>query len=365
MPSIEALVSLSNVLHVDPAEVLERVRLRAEGDSTAACDLQELGQRAERLLWAGDHRGALGAYDALLGRLAAAPPATDDDARHMAARIELKRAVACRECRAWQASEASAKRAIALARNVSAIQSEAFMVLASLYAQQDSLELAELTARRGIALSQDSDPGLQGLAWMQLGQVLVRAERFEEARTAYLEARRFAIQARDPLNRVRIEGAVGSCLFALGRHAQAEKRFRTAVDLARKYDDPAAEARWLIELGRLALLAGRLDEADRLAVASLRLSKAAGRALAIFLGEWLRHQIAGRRPAQPADRHRVAFLKRLYFRVQEHTGIDGVREFRETFLPTKSPREESIPRAPVSAAPARGSVGRTARGALR
>ena len=60
LPNVEALVSLSNVLHVNPMEILERVHLA----SPAPIDLTGLGfdelrLRAEQFFWASDYRSAL------------------------------------------------------------------------------------------------------------------------------------------------------------------------------------------------------------------------------------------------------------------------------------------------------------------
>lgn len=341
MPTIEALVSLSDVLHVNPSAILERVHLASPVPvDLTGLDSEELGRRAESLFWAGDFRGALAVYDAMHQRLALDPPADPEIARRLEVKVEIERAVCLRHLSALHAAEVSAKRAVGLARGTPRLQAEAFMVLAALHSHQSHLDLAELEADRAVVLSKDGDPKVEGQAWAQKGNVLARAERFPEARRAFLEARRLAIRARSSHDRVKAEGNLGSCFLALGKRAEAKDRFRTAVDLARKYDDPVAEASWLIELGNVALADDEMTEADRYAEAALRIAKPSDRVLTIFRGEWLRHRIAKRKDPGDDDRHRIAYLRRLYVRVQEHRGIDAIREFREAVLDAEIRREE-------------------------
>jgi len=201
-------------------EVLERVGL----STTAPVDLtdhshEQLRQQAEQFFWAGDYRRALSVYDAMYQRVLLEPPGDPEEATRMEARIEINRAVTLRQCSALQASEASAKRAVELAKNVPDLQAEAFIVLASLYSHLGMLEFAELAAGRALALTRDGEPGLLGQAWNQMGNTLQRAHRFDESREAFLEARKLAIRTREHRLHVKAEGNIGSCLLAIGRRA--------------------------------------------------------------------------------------------------------------------------------------------------
>jgi hypothetical protein len=94
---------------------------------------------------------------------------------------------------------------------------------------------------------------------------------------------------------------------------------------------PASEALWTLELARLAHGLGQLEEADAQARSALRLAKSIDHRLTIFRAEWLRHVIRRRLDPLDTDRHRVAYLKRLYSRLDDHRGIDEVQEFREAY----------------------------------
>ncbi len=343
LPGLEVLLSITAVLHVEPAEIFERIKLQG---TTAPIDLsgvsmEDLRRRAEQLFWSGDYRSALTVYDAMLGRLVLDPPAESGAQRRAEARIEIDRAVTYRECSALRAAETSGKRAAQLAHGVAGLQAEAYMVLASLHSHEGFLDLASVEIERAASLAASESPRLQGQTWMQKGNILHRLKEYEKARQAFLQARRFALSARDYHDVVRIEGNIGACLFDLGRHAAAEKQFIKAVDLARKHADPAMEASWLVELGRLALHGGALDAADRYASAALRIAKPGERVLTVFRAVWLQHLLAKRRDPNDCDRHRLAHLKRLYVRVRNHQGLDIIQEFTRAVLGASASKGDS------------------------
>ena len=58
--------------------------------------------------------------------------------------------------------------------------------------------------------------------------------------------------------------------------------------------------------------------------------------LTSFRGEWLKHQIQRKRDPSDPDRHRVAYLKRLFTRLAEHRGITEVQEFKQTYCSSSS-----------------------------
>lgn len=333
LPGLEALVSLSGVLNVEPLEVLERVRLaNAVPVDVTGLSWDELNARAEGFFWAGNYRSALAVYDAMFDRTLL-DPAEDLSVRaRCQARVEINRAVALRRCSALRAGMASAQRAVQLAKGLPELQAEAYMVLASLLSHEGLLVLAEDAVARAVALSRAGGPKLRGQALTQKGDVLFRAGEFEEARLAFLAAQELAGEARDDHNLVKLEGNIGACLMDLGRRKQARSHFVRAVELARKHTDPASEAFWLVELGRLALEEGHLDEADGYARAALRIAKPAEHDLTIFRAEWLTHLVVVRRRPDDADRHRIAYLNKLYPRVREHRSFDAVREFKAQVL---------------------------------
>jgi transcriptional regulator with XRE-family HTH domain len=383
LPSLETLVALARALHVDPADVLERVEVAA----TATVELtalapRELRRRAEDLLWAGDPRGTLPIYDALIRRIVLDPPPDAGEARLAEATIEIERARALRRCGAPRLSETAARRAVELSREAPAAQAEALVVLASLHSSEGLSELARITAEKAVALAEHGGAGLRSLAWSALGNVLLRAALPEQARQALLEARKHALAARDHRDALGIEGAIGVCLVRLGRHTQARERFRKAIELARKHGDPAAEAVWLVELGEAALAEERPDPADGHARAALRLARPADQLVTIFRAEWLRHRVELRRSPESTDRHRIAYLRKLYTRIRGHEGIAAIAEFEDAVLgaggrpnersraavspPDRPRRRDRAARAPAREAPApRRSVDRAATSSAR
>lgn len=334
LPGLEALMSLSRVLHIEPAEVLERVDLHATVPvDVTDFSLEDLLRRGEELLWAGDYRGALALYDAMLERLVLSPPDDETQRQFWRARIEINRAVALRRCSAMKAAQATAQRGVELSEGIPALQAEAYMALNAVLSHEGLLTLARVASDQAIALAADtSDRGLQGRAWNQRGNTLYRMGRPREARQAFLEARKLLKQTSRYDDQIKVEGNIGACLLALGRCADARRRFQAAVELARKYHEPAMEASWLIELGRVALDDGNHDEAESCASAALRISKPTKQHLTIFRAEWLLHLIALKKDPQDPDRHRLAYLRRLYVRVREHKGLNVIKEFESVVL---------------------------------
>jgi hypothetical protein len=128
-----------------------------------------------------------------------------------------------------------------------------------------------------------------------------------------------------------VAGNIGACLWRLGHPERARERFLEAVALARKHAVPASEAFWLVELGRLAYEREAFGEADAHAQAALALAKPRDLALTVFRAEWLRHLVRHEAAPHDPDRHRVAYLKRLYHRLADHQGHAEILEFRESY----------------------------------
>ncbi len=332
-PGMEAMLALSNVLHVDPKELVERAQL-----STAVpVDVTELGyddlaRQASESFWAGDFRRALAIYDAMLEKVALDTDADPEEARERTARLEVRRATALKRSGALLSAIASAERAISISPGFPAIQADAYVVLSDLQCQRGHLPLARDAARRATDLADGQEPRTRGWAWMAVARVHYLAEEYEPARKAYLEARDCMREANDELHLTHIEGNVGMCWQGQGQRAEARKWLRRAVERAREQGQPALEASWLVELGKVALDADKTDEAESLAVAALRIAKPLDNHLTVFRAEWLQHRIGERaRPGRP-DRHRLHFLRKLFHQLDQHEGIEEVREFRETAL---------------------------------
>lgn len=248
----------------------------------------------------------------------------------MQARVEINRAAALRRLCALTAARSAAERAISLAEGLADLQTEAYIVLATLLVQMGRKPLARDAAGRAVALSKLAGPKARGMAGIVEGEVAYASGDFETARQAFVKARQFVRLADDHVHRINVEGNIGECLRELGRKRLARSRIVRAVKLARCHGIPASEAFWLVQLGRLALDDDALDDAERFALAALRIAKPSGHLLTIFRAEWTRHLISLQR--EGADRHRLAFLRRLYAQLNEHRGVEEIREFRRTVL---------------------------------
>lgn len=333
VPGVGALLSLTEALNLEAVDVLERIKVAKQVPmDLTGLSLDDLRRRGEEFFWSGDFRSALAVYDAMFQRLVLDPPKDEAEHRRLAARIEINRSVSLRRLSALRVAHAAAERAIEFSEGMSELQAEAYMVLASLLSHEGFLVLARDAAERAIRLSRNAGPKIQGEALSQNGNLLYRFGKFEEARKAFLEAYSFARRARDYHELVKLEGNIGACLFELGRLALARKRFIKAVELARKYSDPAMEASWLVELGHTLVAEDRHEEAARYAEAALRIAKPKEHYLTTFRAEWLLHCIVRRRTPEDPDRHRLAYLRKLYPRVKEHKTVPAILEFKRDVL---------------------------------
>lgn len=333
LPGLEVLVSLSEVLYVDPAEILDLVKIRtAQPVELTGVTREDLATQAEKYFWAGDYRRALATYDAILHHLALDPPRDAYERTRLTTRHEINRAATLRRCCALTAARAAAERAVSLARGVPDLQSEAYVALASVLSDGGRLLFARDAVEHAVRLSSSCGPRTRGMAWNEKGGVCYQSGEYEAAQTAYIEARRLFLEAGDQRHLVHIEGNLGSCLLAEGKTEHARERFAAAVDLARKSGEPALEASFLIELGGVAFLKGEFEKADGYAEAALRIAKPADHVLTIFRAEWLRHKVASGRSPEAPDRHRLAYLRRLHGRLGEHRGVDVVREFEVALI---------------------------------
>ncbi len=332
LPGLEVLLTLSRVLHVSPGEVLERLELaRSESIDSRELSLEELNEQASRSFWSGDPRRAVVFYDEALRRLANITGEAPEDIRREIAVTEIRRGGALRRVGATAAARAAIERAITLSDHDRETQAEAYLLLVAVLVQIGCLPLARDAANRGVELADGCRPQIQAYAWIEKGEVLAASGLYAEARDAFLHAKKWVIEIGDRRHEIKVEGNVGHCLRCMGQLKQARQRFVGAVDLARKNDDAASEALWLVELARLSRAEGRRDDAEGFAAAALRIAKPREQLLTCFRAEWLRHKLVrSHRPDDP-DRHRVAYLKKLYVRLEEHRGIEEVQEFKSAY----------------------------------
>ena len=331
-PGMEAMLALSNVLYVDPRELIERVRLATIVPiDVTGLSFDELEKKAAGHFWSGEFREALSVYDALL-EMIALEEKQDAATQTRLARLEVQRSAALRRTGALAAATATAERAIALAVDAPSIQAEGYIVLAGLHCDRGLLPLANDAAQRAIELAADADLKTQGWAWVVKASSLYLAGKYEQARKAYLEARACAVESNDRKHQTHIEGNIGACWLGLGLIAEARTWVRRAIALAHEEGQPALEASWLVELGKIAAQEKRYDEADNYARAALRLAKPLEHRMTVFRAEWLRHRLVKLRNPEESDRHRLAYVRKLFMLLDRHEGIEEVLEFKQTVM---------------------------------
>ena len=108
-PGMEAKLALSNVLCVDPKELIERARL----STVVSLDITKLGydeldERAKQYFWSGDFRKALAVWDAMLEKIALESPKNSEEIAERLANLEVRRATALRRAGALLSAIATA-----------------------------------------------------------------------------------------------------------------------------------------------------------------------------------------------------------------------------------------------------------------
>ncbi len=336
-PGLEAMLALSNVLEIDPKELIERARLAAvvPADLKGLAD-DELESRASQYFWAGDFRNALAAYDALAQRLAGSATDESEDVVARRATLELRRAATLKRAGALVSAIASAERAISLSSGHVEIQAEAYMVLCGLQCLRGHLPLARDAAVRAVELAASAGPKVQARAWISHGQMLYQSDECREAREAMLRALELADAGDDAQHVSHIEGNIGLCNLALGDPGTAKEWIERAVETARRRSQPTLEARWLVDLAGIAFTEGSMEQADHLACDALNIARPREHLVTVFRAEWLRHKVRRVNEPEAPDARRLSQLKQLYRRIEAHDGFDELHAFRDEILEVES-----------------------------
>ena len=329
-PGLEAMLALSNVLHIDPKELIERARLTAvvPVDISGLSD-EDLDKRASQFFWAGDFRQALSVYDAMVHKLTLSEP---DEALSKLATLEVQRATTLKRVGALISAIACAERAISLSSSLPGLQAEAYVVLADLQAQRGHLPLAKDAAARAIDLAAEAAPARLAWAYMVRGKTQHLDRDFDGAKQSFLEARENAEAHGDAQHQSHIAGNIGNCCLALQDTEGAQRWIEQALQLSRKHTQPALEASWLVELGKLAMLRGEGKQADEMAQDALRIARPRDNQLTEFRAEWLRHRVALQEGTQEPDAGRRIRLVELFRKLGEHEGIEEIVEYKESAL---------------------------------
>ncbi len=331
-PAATTILALAEVLRIDTMEVMDRLKLAtARKPSGVAPSYEALDVQFKDLFGAGEFRQALTLLDEAAEQVGRARIDPRERNRRLAT-IDIRRATTLKRLGALLAARASAERALGRATDFPELRADAYIALAECQLRLGNLQLGIDSADRGVDAASGCVAAVIARAWDQQGRALAELGRHEDARQAYVRARDKATEADDPVHRIHCEGNIGARLLVLGKKGEARKRISEAVRLARALSRPALEAIWLVALGRVELAAGRLPAADRAADAALRMAQAGEQWLTVFRATMLKHALARRRNPRDPDRHRIAYLKKLYRWVEENVSDPDVREFREELL---------------------------------
>jgi len=334
MPGIESLVSLCEVLQLDPRGILESVLIgRDSAAELASCSASELRHRGLLLYVGGKYRAASRVYAVLGDQLARQTPSDPFEHLRLRARVECVRATSLRRCGQSYAAEAAARRALHLGLGFEGVQVEVLTLLASLHTDEALVPLAEAEIEQAVRIAEAAGSArLLRLVLSVQACLLFQSARMEDAIELFRRSTAYAIETGDAGSQSRSEGSIGICLAKLGHPSAARVRFRRALDLARRGHDGLCEANVQIAIGRMALLMEDLDEAEQRAAAALKVARGIENPLTTFSGMWLGHSVARRRKPHAPDRHRVSALRRLYASVANDKSAEAVREFRREVL---------------------------------
>ena len=328
-PTAATVVAISKVLHIEPMEVIDRLELAA-GSCTirAPFGAARLDERLHECFANEEFQEALEILDVLCED-ARHDSALDPDARvRRLVDLTTRRALALERLGALVAAKATAERALSLAADHPELQAEAYLILAETHLRLGNLPLAVDTAQRAVERSTRSSAKVHVRAWLQQGRALRDAGLHEDARQAFVAGRDCALAADDAVLSIECEGSVGVCLLELGRVREAHTKVLQCVERARRHNMPVREARWLVELGRIAFVDGRSADAQRHADGALRLARNGEEWPIVFGATLLRHRIARRADPTDPDRRRVAYLKKILGWVGDHADHRDLREFR-------------------------------------
>jgi CHAT domain-containing protein len=134
--------------------------------------------------------------------------------------------------------------------------------IADLYAAEfDDPFCRRTVAFQDSASREGSTAGASGWATLSRTRHLYQSARWPDAAAGALDAIRLADEARDPFLALRAHRLAGNCLHAMARFDEARAEYETALDLARRLDDPVGESRILSNLALTHQSQGRSVEA--------------------------------------------------------------------------------------------------------
>lgn len=342
-PTVVTVVALTTVLHVDPMEILDRIKIAtAVPEEYRKWTVEQLDERSKDLFAERRFRETLTVLDTMMARLTATAADASEARKRRMAVVEVRRASTLRRLGAIVAAKWSAERAIGLANDQQDVMARAYMVLVAAHLRLGNLQLGIDAAERAVQVVPDGDAALAGEVLIERGRALLVACQYSDAFRAFTEAHDRAAEAGDEVHLITSTGNMGLCLSRMRKAGEAEARFRTAVELASKGRRPDLEARWLVEWGRIAFEKKRLEEASRHGQKALSIAQRGEYWSVAFSAAMLLHRVAKAIDPATEDRHRVAYLKKLRSWVEEDVADPDYREFvAEVTGPRVAPRGEA------------------------
>ena len=65
--------------------------------------------------------------------------------------------------------------------------------------------------------------------------------------------------------------------------------------------------------------------------------------MTVFRAEWLRHRLVKLRDPEQSDRHRLAYVRKLFMLLDRHEGIEEVLEFKQTVMRANEVQDRKKP----------------------
>jgi len=149
------------------------------------------------------------------------------------------------------------------------LESEVLDSLASVYTARLDYDRAEPLAQRALALAEESgSPAALGRAYRFHGQLLLARGELDEAEEALERARTYVAEAGASWSLGRVLNFAAWAAWRKGEPARAERLLRDSIRLLASLEDRATLCESQRSLAQLLLEQGKVDEAERLALAA-------------------------------------------------------------------------------------------------
>ncbi len=278
--------------------------------------------------WSGRFSQALGVCYALLERIDESAAPGDPEGDRLRGVVELRRGAALARSGALEAAKRAAERAVSVAPGSPDVSAAGLALLGEIHLLLGQPTLAEILLDRAGDLARRAKAPVPAWVGCARGRQRWASGKTNAAREEFLRAHDAARRVRDLPGSIQTAGNVGMCLLAQGRVAESRVWVRRAIEQARAARLTPLEATWLAGLARIELADGAHEEAERLAEASLALSRPLDLPLAVFRAEWVRHYVGTLASPGVGESPSRESLSRLSGVLAEFDGDREVRDLR-------------------------------------